>query len=72
MQWKRDNQTTTADNGASLSGNSIPSPGARSLTYVRTEPKPVDKQEPLDCEKIILRKENHAGSPKICLCFGDS
>ncbi|KGN58820.2 nucleolin 1 isoform X3 [Cucumis sativus] len=43
MQWKRDNQTTTADNGASLSGNSIPSPGARSLTYVRTEPKPVDK-----------------------------
>ncbi|XP_008461790.2 nucleolin 1 isoform X1 [Cucumis melo] len=43
MQWKRDNQTATADNGASLSGNSIPSPGARSLTYVRTEPKPADK-----------------------------
>lgn len=43
MQWKRDSQTTTADNGAFLSGNSVPSSGARSLTYVRTEPKPADK-----------------------------
>ncbi|KAG7018087.1 Polyadenylate-binding protein 2-A [Cucurbita argyrosperma subsp. argyrosperma] len=43
MQWKRDSQTTTADNGASLSGNSVLSSGARSLTYVRTEPKPADK-----------------------------
>ncbi|XP_022152642.1 protein gar2 isoform X5 [Momordica charantia] len=43
MQWKRDSQATSADNGASLSGNSITSSGARSLTYVRTEPKPADK-----------------------------
>lgn len=43
MQWKRDSQTTTADNGTFLSGNSVPSSGARSLTYVRTEPKPADK-----------------------------
>ncbi|XP_022983277.1 uncharacterized protein LOC111481904 isoform X2 [Cucurbita maxima] len=43
MQWKRDSQNTTADNGASLSGNSVLSSGARSLTYVRTEPKPADK-----------------------------
>ncbi|XP_022998409.1 uncharacterized protein LOC111493050 isoform X1 [Cucurbita maxima] len=43
MQWKRDSQTTTTDNGASLYGISVPSTGARSLTYVRTEPKPADK-----------------------------
>ncbi|XP_038904560.1 uncharacterized protein LOC120090933 isoform X3 [Benincasa hispida] len=43
MQWKRDSQTTTAETGASPSGNSVPSSGARSLTYVRTESKPANK-----------------------------
>lgn len=40
MQWKRDAQATPGENGAVLSGNAIPSPTARSLTYVRTESKP--------------------------------
>ncbi|KAK9282796.1 hypothetical protein L1049_011017 [Liquidambar formosana] len=40
MQWKRDAQVTPVDSGAPPSSNSIPSPTARSLTYVRTEPKP--------------------------------
>lgn len=40
MQWKRDAQAPTGENGAMLSGNTIPSPTARSLTYIRTEPKP--------------------------------
>nr|XP_023881866.1 protein gar2 [Quercus suber]POE73790.1 polyadenylate-binding protein 2 [Quercus suber] len=40
MQWKRDAQATPAESGASVYGNAIPSPTARSLTYVRTEPKP--------------------------------
>ncbi|KAM7476711.1 hypothetical protein LguiB_023954 [Lonicera macranthoides] len=39
MQWKRETaQTTSSDGGApSVSSNSVPSPTARSLTYVRTE-----------------------------------
>uniref|UniRef100_A0A2N9IGK9 RRM domain-containing protein n=1 Tax=Fagus sylvatica TaxID=28930 RepID=A0A2N9IGK9_FAGSY len=40
MQWKRDAQATPAESGASVFGNVVPSPTARSLTYVRTEPKP--------------------------------
>ncbi|XVE76700.1 hypothetical protein DITRI_Ditri13aG0002500 [Diplodiscus trichospermus] len=40
FQWKRDAQATQADAGASVTGNSVSSPTARSLTYVRTEPKP--------------------------------
>ncbi|XP_023881866.2 protein gar2 [Quercus suber] len=40
MQWKRDAQATPAESGASVYGNAILSPTARSLTYVRTEPKP--------------------------------
>ena len=38
FQWKRDAQGTTAESVAPVSGNLV-SP-ARSLTYVRTEPKP--------------------------------
>lgn len=40
LQWKRDPQATLTDSGAPVSGNAVPSPAARSLTYVRTEPKP--------------------------------
>lgn len=40
MQWKRDAQAPPGESGALLSGNTVPSPTARSLTYVRTEPKP--------------------------------
>ncbi|XP_034704467.1 uncharacterized protein LOC117928634 [Vitis riparia] len=40
LQWKRDAQPTLAESGAPASNNSVPSPTARSLTYVRTEPKP--------------------------------
>lgn len=40
LQWKRDAQPTPAESGAPASNNSVPSPTARSLTYVRTEPKP--------------------------------
>ncbi|XVE74231.1 hypothetical protein DITRI_Ditri11bG0182000 [Diplodiscus trichospermus] len=39
LQWKRDAQTSPADAGASVTGNNVSSPTARSLTYVRTEPK---------------------------------
>ncbi|KAK6261076.1 RNA recognition motif domain - like 2 [Theobroma cacao] len=39
LQWKRDAQATPADAAASFTGNSVFSPTARSLTYVRTEPK---------------------------------
>ncbi|CAL9004018.1 unnamed protein product [Prunus brigantina] len=40
MQWKRDTQATPGESGAPVTGNPVPSPTARSLTYVRTEPKP--------------------------------
>ncbi|KAK8615085.1 hypothetical protein V6N13_068871 [Hibiscus sabdariffa] len=36
FQWKRDSQATPSDAAAS----NFPSPTARSLTYIRTEPKP--------------------------------
>ncbi|KAH7570680.1 hypothetical protein JRO89_XS05G0155000 [Xanthoceras sorbifolium] len=39
LQWKRDAQATPADSIAQFPGNTIPSPTARSLTYVRSEPK---------------------------------
>ncbi|XVF79604.1 hypothetical protein PTKIN_Ptkin15bG0002600 [Pterospermum kingtungense] len=39
FQWKRDAQATPADAGASVTGYNISSPTARSLTYVRPEPK---------------------------------
>ena len=39
MQWKRDAQPSPGDSGAPSSGNAVPSPTARSMTYVRTEPK---------------------------------
>ncbi|KAF2319418.1 hypothetical protein GH714_015643 [Hevea brasiliensis] len=39
LQWKRDAQGTPAESGAPVSANSLVSPTARSLTYVRTEPK---------------------------------
>ncbi|XP_021280563.1 nucleolin 1 [Herrania umbratica] len=39
LQWKRDAQASPADAAASVTGNNVFSPTARSLTYVRTEPK---------------------------------
>ncbi|XWS77428.1 hypothetical protein CRYUN_Cryun01aG0260900 [Craigia yunnanensis] len=39
LQWKRDAQTAPANAGASVTENNFSSPTARSLTYVRTEPK---------------------------------
>ncbi|KAJ0095083.1 hypothetical protein Patl1_17233 [Pistacia atlantica] len=39
LSWKRDAQATPAESGAQVPGNSVLSPTARSLTYVRTEPK---------------------------------
>ncbi|KAF5752669.1 hypothetical protein HS088_TW01G00585 [Tripterygium wilfordii] len=39
FQWKRDAQPTQAESGALVPGGNIPSPTARSLTYIRTEPK---------------------------------
>lgn len=44
LQWKRDPQATPAESGAPVSGSTIPSPSSRSLTYVRTEPKPDGNQ----------------------------
>lgn len=40
LQWKRDAQATPAESGAAAPGNSIVSPTARSLTYIRTPAKP--------------------------------
>ncbi|KAG2668624.1 hypothetical protein I3760_14G000400 [Carya illinoinensis] len=40
LQWKRDAHATPAESGASVSGNAVLSNAPRSLTYVRTEPKP--------------------------------
>ncbi|KAB1224815.1 Polyadenylate-binding protein 2-A [Morella rubra] len=40
LQWKRDAQATPAESGAPVFGNAVPSTAPRSLTYVRTEPKP--------------------------------
>ncbi|KAJ8899178.1 hypothetical protein K2173_012354 [Erythroxylum novogranatense] len=40
LQWKRDAKPTTAGSGSSGSVNNIIFPTTRSLTYVRTEPKP--------------------------------
>jgi hypothetical protein len=40
LQWKRDAQATPAGSSAAVSGSSVVSPSVRSLTYVRTEPKP--------------------------------
>lgn len=39
LQWKRDAQATPSESGAQVHGNSVPSPTARSLTYVRPELK---------------------------------
>lgn len=39
LQWKRDAQPTPAEIGAQIPGNTVLSPAARSLTYVRAEPK---------------------------------
>ncbi|KAJ4828005.1 hypothetical protein Tsubulata_006195 [Turnera subulata] len=39
LQWKRDAQATVAEGGAASSGKGVASPVARSLTYVRPEPK---------------------------------
>ena len=44
LQWKRDPQATLAESGASVSGSAVPSSASRSLTYVRTEPKPDGNQ----------------------------
>ncbi|XP_024026773.1 RNA-binding protein 34, partial [Morus notabilis] len=40
FQWKRDAQPSPSESGAPPSGNVVPSPTSRSLTYIRTEPKP--------------------------------
>ncbi|XP_034912122.1 uncharacterized protein [Populus alba] len=40
LQWKRDAQGSPAESSAAFSVSSVVSPSARSLTYVRTEPKP--------------------------------
>ncbi|KAM1026776.1 hypothetical protein EV1_039248 [Malus domestica] len=40
LQWKRDTQATPGETGSPVTGSAVPSPTARSLTYVRTEPKP--------------------------------
>ncbi|KAI4333153.1 hypothetical protein L6164_017994 [Bauhinia variegata] len=40
LQWKRDAQGTTSDNGASSNAGSMAAPAPRSLTYVRPESKP--------------------------------
>ncbi|KAM1229299.1 hypothetical protein ACFX14_039626 [Malus domestica] len=40
LQWKRDTQATQGETGSPVTGSAAPSPTARSLTYVRTEPKP--------------------------------
>ncbi|KAM1018095.1 hypothetical protein ACFX2C_039757 [Malus domestica] len=40
LQWKRDTQATQGETGSPVTGSAVPSPTARSLTYVRTEPKP--------------------------------
>ncbi|KAJ6670897.1 ZINC FINGER CCCH DOMAIN-CONTAINING PROTEIN 14 [Salix viminalis] len=40
LQWKRDAQASPAESSAAVFGSSVVSPSARSLTYVRTEPKP--------------------------------
>ncbi|KAL2511609.1 RNA binding (RRM/RBD/RNP motif) family protein [Abeliophyllum distichum] len=39
FQWKRDAQSTPTDISGQATNSFIPSPTARSLTYVRTEPK---------------------------------
>lgn len=39
LQWKRDAQASPSDSGAQVPGNSVPSPTARSLTYIRPELK---------------------------------
>ncbi|KAF5736426.1 hypothetical protein HS088_TW14G00568 [Tripterygium wilfordii] len=39
FQWKRDAQPTQAESGAFVPGGTVPSPTARSLTYIRTESK---------------------------------
>ncbi|KAL7204342.1 hypothetical protein ACSBR2_017419 [Camellia fascicularis] len=40
MQWKRDAQPTPSESGPTVaSGNTVPPPAVRSLTYIRTEPK---------------------------------
>ena len=39
LQWKRDAQASPAESSAAVSGSSVVCPSARSLTYVRTEPK---------------------------------
>ncbi|XP_011007333.1 PREDICTED: nucleolin 1-like isoform X3 [Populus euphratica] len=51
LQWKRDAQATPAGSSAAVSGSSVISPSARSLTYVRTEPKP-DRYS----DFLVLRK----------------
>ncbi|KAL5543432.1 hypothetical protein UlMin_007216 [Ulmus minor] len=43
MQWKRDAQPSPGESGAPLTGNVVPSPTSRSLTYVRPESKPETK-----------------------------
>ncbi|KAJ1409756.1 RNA-binding domain superfamily [Sesbania bispinosa] len=39
LQWKRDAQGTSSDNGTAINNSSISAPAARGLTYVRTESK---------------------------------
>ncbi|XP_062115325.1 uncharacterized protein LOC133829613 [Humulus lupulus] len=39
MQWKRDAQPSPGESGAPVPTSAVPSPTARSLTYVRTETK---------------------------------
>jgi hypothetical protein len=39
LQWKRDGQGTSSDNGATLNNSSISAPVSRGLTYVRPESK---------------------------------
>ena len=39
LQWKRDAQGTSSDNGATLNNSSISAPVSRGLTYVRPESK---------------------------------
>ncbi|GAY36969.1 hypothetical protein CUMW_025700 [Citrus unshiu] len=45
LQWKRDAQASPSDSGAQVPGNSVPSPTARSLTYIRPELKTYGSSE---------------------------
>ncbi|KAJ7013010.1 hypothetical protein NC653_002897 [Populus alba x Populus x berolinensis] len=55
LQWKRDAQGSPAESSAAFSVSSVVSPSARSLTYVRTEPKPDGNSG----EKFVASEDLH-------------